>query len=455
LLRLAFLLIALAAGVGGLATLGGRPPASTRGRLVIWTSHNNTELAVFSELSEVFEGRFRARRGRPVDVVVQRVPHEGLDTRLKSAALSRSTPDVCRVDVATVAPMAWGRAAVRLDGPGGPTTQLRDLTGLEERLLPAALGSNLIAVPTASGEFETGLYGVPEQTNCLVLFRNRALFRERTTALEDAGLDPEAAPTTWHELARYATALTQPDRGIYGFGMENTLWWSLPFLYSWGGSVLLPDSGDGWRVGLSEEPARAAYGFWTGLAQPRELGDVEGALEGGMWRAGANKDRAFVEGRLGMVLSCPWNVPIYLARFPYVAASLVPAGPAGSASTVGGNNMVMLPTCVDREAAGAFLEFVMSDEYQLRFARELGQVPVTRSALSARRTEADALETAFLDQMPTARARPPIPNFHPLEMVFQGHMELALAGEVSTEEALSRVASDLEREVLGPLRDAR
>jgi multiple sugar transport system substrate-binding protein len=319
----------------------------------------------------------------------------------------------------------------------------------------AALASNLVPVPAGGGRFETGLYGIPEQTNCLVLLRNRALFRRREAALRAAGLDPERAPATWTELIEYGRNLSEPEAGFHAFGMKNTLWWSLPFLFSGGGTLFEAHPEKVYTCALGTPAAEMSYRYWVDLTRrphPGPGGPV--TVEGGFWKGEADEQKAFLEGRLAMSMSGPWNVPLYRTRVPELAASLLPAGPAGSISTVGGSNLVVMPTCVDRQAALAFLAFVGSDEYQLEWALELGQIPVTKGALDQATEKADSILRVFMQQMRTARARPTLPNFQPVENIFQAEMELALRGGRSPEEGLRQAVAKIEAEVLGPVRDS-
>jgi multiple sugar transport system substrate-binding protein len=424
-----------------------------QGKLKIWTSHNNEEVQVFRELVAEFERDFAQRSGRPLQVEIGRVAHEGLETKLKSAALSHTTPDICRIDVAHVATLAWGSAAVRLDT--SKSAFFQDLTRVRKHFVPAALASNLVPVPNGRGGFETGLYGVPDQTNCLVLFRNRALFRAKSKELRAAGLDPTLAPGTWEDFLRYGEVLADPDQSSFAFGMENTLWWSLPFLFSGGGDIFLPSNELVYSSALASPAAQSSYQYWVDLSRKeREVGGRKVTVEGGFWKGEANSGKSFLEGRLAMILSGPWNVPLFRTRIPEIAASLVPAGPAGSISTVGGSNLVILPTCVDREAALAFLEFVSSDDYQIRWAQRLGQIPVSVKALDEATRSADSLLRVFMKQMRTARARPTLPNFEPVENLFQGQMEAALRGYQTVPESLQKLNQKIEEEVLVPLREA-
>lgn len=445
------LVVALALLVAGC----GRDPAggSRLGRLKVWTSHNNDEVGVFRDLMAEFAQRFEKKRGRKLTIEVGRVAHEGLETKLKTAALSGTTPDVCRIDVAHVATLAWGKATVRLDTTGREL--FADPARRQAHFVEAALASNLVPVPDGKGGVETGLFGIPEQTNCLVLFRNRKLFQERAAELRAAGLDPERGPRTWDELVAYGKVLARPAENIYAFGMKNTLWWSLPFLYSGGGRVFEPEAGKVYRNALSDPAARKAWDFWHALATRKyQVGAQEVAVEGGFWRAEADVHKAFLEGRLAMAMSGPWSVPLFRSRVPDLAASAIPAGPAGSGSTVGGSNLVVLRSCKDREAALDLLEFVASDEYQLRWSKALSQIPVTTKALGDAAEEADATLRVFMEQMRTARARPTLPNFEPVEQIFQAEMELALQGRRTLDEALARIGEKLERQVLRPLREA-
>lgn len=446
---------ALTLGLALMVSGCGRDPTgnSRLGRLKVWTSHNNAEVTVFRELMEEFSQRFETRRGRKLTIEVGRVAHEGLETKLKTAALSGTTPDVCRIDVAHVATLAWGQAAVRLDTTGREL--FSDPAKRGAHFVEAALASNLVPVPDGKGGVETGLFGIPEQTNCLVLFRNRKLFAERADELRAAGLDPDRGPRTWDELVAYGKVLARPEDNTYAFGMKNTLWWSLPFLYSAGGRVFEPDPELVYRNALADPGARQAWQYWHALAtEPYTRAGQQVTVEGGFWRAEADVHRAFIEGRLAMALTGPWSVPLFRARVPDLAASRIPAGPAGSGSTVGGSNLVVLPSCADREAALDLLEFVASDEYQLRWSRALSQIPVTTKALGDAAGEADATLRVFMEQMRTARARPTLPNFEPVEQIFQAEMELALQGRRTLDEALTRIGEKLERQVLGPLREA-
>ena len=54
------------------------------------------------------------------------------------------------------------------------------------------------------------IYSIPFQRSTMVLYYNKDAFKE-------VGLDPEAPPTTWEELAEYGQKLTNDGR--YGVGI--------------------------------------------------------------------------------------------------------------------------------------------------------------------------------------------------------------------------------------------
>ena len=79
---------------------------------------------------------------------------------------------------------------------------------------------------------------VPFTTDCRIMWYNKEIF-------EEAGLDPEKAPTTWEELVAAAKQITEKT-GKYGFGMDMGLK-ELPTasLYITSGSQLINVADDG------------------------------------------------------------------------------------------------------------------------------------------------------------------------------------------------------------------
>ncbi|MFH1865872.1 MAG: extracellular solute-binding protein, partial [Candidatus Eisenbacteria bacterium] len=186
--------VALMVGCGG-----GQDGGAT---LTIWQTYNDEEYPVFKEIVESFKV---AHPGITIDVV--RLPFAGAEPKIQTALTTRTEPDIARVDVSFLSRLASKNALLDL-GPYVPAE-------FREEILPVALSSCY---------YDGKLWGLPDQTNGLCLFYNKEHFRA-------AGLDPERPPATWDEVISYGRKLTNKKDGVFGIGLSNSLWWTLPFFY--------------------------------------------------------------------------------------------------------------------------------------------------------------------------------------------------------------------------------
>lgn len=407
--------------------------------ITIWETYNSEEHAVFDAIARDYERERASRGGAPVRLKVERVPYEGLLPKLKYAAITHTAPDICRVDNAWVLTLAYGQALVPLDTLPSFQTSLDDEAS---KYVSAAIATNVVETPTGGGPWQRHLYGLPDQTNCVALFWNRALFRASADALRAAGLDPDRAPRTWEEFVRYAKVLTVPERKQFGFAMFATLWWTMPFLNTFGAEFARQSPDGRLSCGIADPQSIQALDFLVSLY--REYG-----VEAGAWQTGAiNPEQGFINGKYAMILTGPWN----LKRFESVdfGVSLVPAGPAGTSSNVGGSNMVVFKSSPHQEVAFDFLRWFTSREVQLRWSRELGQIPVNREAFEeAAKAAAGTPLGVFLDQLRTARPLRQVPKMDQIEdRVINPAIELALKGQGSPATLMRSACEQIDRDYL-------
>ncbi|MCS6886551.1 MAG: extracellular solute-binding protein [Acidobacteriota bacterium] len=404
--------------------------------LTVWETFNPEEHRIFKQIAAEFEQQYFQKYGKQVKLKLERVPFDGLMPRIKYACLAGAAPDICRVDNAWVLTLAYGRAITALDTLPNFNSTIEEV---EKEYVAAAIDSNIIELVDENGQMKRHLYGLPDQTNCVALFWNKDLFKQSEEELRSAGLDPERAPATWEEFERYARVLTIPEKKQYGFAMFNSLWWSLPFFNTFG-AEFVRTSADGHVYGaLDEEAGQKALEFMTRLYQS--------GVEAGAWRTGSiNPDQGFLNGKYAMILSGPWN----LKRFSMVnfGVSLIPAGPAGTSSNVGGQNMVVFRSSKHPEIALEFLRYFSSEEVQVKWCETLGQIPVNLKAFEKVSTANPHLKV-FMEQMKTAKPRPKIPRMDVLEeKVINPAIQLAMQGDLSADEALRRAVDELNKNYL-------
>ncbi len=365
------------------------------GQLKIWVSYNDEEFAVFKEIVKDFE----QKTGIKVDV--QRIPFEGQEQKILTACATRSTPDIARIDCAFLGKLALKNAIEEID-----------IGELKDKLLPAAVKSAMI------GE---KLFGVPDQITFILLFYNKKLFKE-------AGLDPEKPPKTWDEFVEYAKKLTNPEKGIYGFAMRNTLWWTLPFFYCWGAEFIKDK-----KCVLNSEEAVKALQFKVDLYQKYKV-------EPGAWKAGAvDPDMGFQNEKYAMVLNGPWKIKSLKEMGIDFGIAKIPEGPAGSYTAIGGTYMVIFRGTKHKKEAEEFLKYLVSKEVQIKWANELGQVPVNLESFSGLDMKKHPYFSVLIEQMKTARARPILEDYSQIENIANPLMEAALMGQKSVKEALDEI----------------
>ena len=366
--------------------------------ITVWETYNSEERAVFLSLAEEFE---KANPGITIDAV--NIPFDGLEPKILTALATNTAPDVVRVDAGFLPKLAMRGAVHPLDEYVGKAE-----TG---DLRPVTLASCMI---------DGHLYGMPDQVNGLCLFYHRDLFAE-------AGLDADDPPETWDEFVEYAVKLTDRKKGVFGFGMRNSLWWSLPFIYSFGGEILSDDNSE---CALSEAGAVAGFRFKVDLYSKHKV-------EGGAWRSGGIRDdQGFQSKKYAMVFNGPWAVKGLEASGIDFGVALIPAGPAGHATNVGGNNLAVLSTSLHPAEACEFLKHMVSRESQARWANELGQIPVNTAADDMIDLSKHPYLGVFMEQMKYAVPRPQVGSYPEIENDTNPEMQAALDGKKTVEEAM-------------------
>ncbi|MGC9505541.1 ABC transporter substrate-binding protein [Baaleninema sp.] len=264
------------------------------------------------------------------------------------------------------------------------------------------------------------IWSIPMATN------NAGLFY-RPSLLEAAGITE--LPETWDDLRQAAKQLTQDldgDGTIDRYGLllplgkgEWTVFIWLPFLYGTGGDIIQDD-----RPDFVNPEAIAALQFWANLVN-------DGSVVLSQPERGYELDD-FLSGRVAMQLTGPWTLrQLERTGLDYAAMS-IPAN-TQRAAVVGGEHLfVNRTTPKEEEAALAFLEFVLSDRFQIQWALGTGYLPATLEARNSdeyRQYVAEhPLLEVFLDQMASARSRPIVPNYTRLSNSLGRAIEQTLLG---------------------------
>jgi multiple sugar transport system substrate-binding protein len=146
-----------------------------------------------------------------------------------------------------------------------------------------------------------------------------------------------------------------------------------------------------------------------------------------------------------MILNGPWAVESLKRTGIDFGVGLIPAGPVGTATNVGGNNLVVFRSTKRPELASEFLRFVASEETQRMWASRLGQIPVNVKASDAITSEEHPYLAIFVEQMKTAIPRPQVMGYPEIENLMNPEMQAALDGTKSVEAALNSAVAEIDK----------
>ncbi|MFD8143830.1 extracellular solute-binding protein [Streptomyces sp. NPDC059708] len=326
-------------GDGGETKAGGE----LSGTVTWWDTSNEAEKASFQKIAEGFTAQHPK-----VTVKYVNVPYGDAQNKVKNAFSSGAdAPDVIRADVGWVADFA---SLGYLDEVPADTVKKVDA-----EFLPQA---------AASGRFDGKTYAVPQVIDTLGLFYNKKM-------LADAGVQP---PKNLEELKTAAAAIKAKTgkTGLYLRGDDS--YWFLPFIYGEGGDLV-----DARNKTVTVDGPAGVKAFKAARDLVASGAAVTNATDG--W---TNMQTAFKSGEVAMMINGPWAVEDSYAGEQFkdksnLGIATVPAGSVKAGAPQGGHDLAVYAGSKNTAAAHAFVEYMTSQEVQVRSAKELSLLP-TRTA---------------------------------------------------------------------------
>ncbi len=383
------------------------PDESVSGSVTFWNGYgaDGSEITTFrDEVLPAFQAAYPN-----VTVETQEIPYDDLRQKLITGLAGGVLPDVLRADIIWVPEFADQDVLLALD------EEMPDFADLAAGVFPGPLSTN---------KWGDHYYGLPLDTNTRIIFMNDAV-------LEAAGIS-EAPATVEDFEAMLATVSDTMGEGVYGYAEGGTGAWSvLPWIWSMGGAV-------------TDEDLTTASGYLNGegtVAAVTMLKDWldKGYLSPSILGGGTNTSDQFGNGQTATVLEGPWMPGIFANQFPDLSFSFtpVPAGPAGSQSVVGGEDIVVFNTTENKDAALAFVRHMLSEESQLAMGK-VGQMPVLSSLVG--NPDLPDYYPTFMQQLQTANARTPVPSWPKIDEAIGNAVLKALRGDMEVQAALDEAA---------------
>lgn len=404
---------ALRAAAAAATMLVALPALAQDVTVTFWGSYGNggnstQQDALNNTLIPAFEAAHPGIKVQYVDV-----PYDSLLQKLTTSAAGGELPDLVRADLGWVPQFADLGVLVPLSDAMPDFQQLADAT------YPGVLATNL---------YKGKYYGLPLDTNTRVLVTSQE-------ALDVAGLS--APPATFDELKAMAAALE--GSGIAVFADSGLGGWNIfPWLWSGGGEVTDPEltKASGY-LDSAENVATVQM-----LVDFYQAGQIPNLIIGNQGATGTSDGLPSLE--YGTILDGPWMAGIWREQYPDFTPiyAPVPAGPGGSISVVGGEDIVMTTSAENQDAALEFIRFTQSEAFQIEMAKT-GQMVVI-PAFAEAQAEVSPFFAPFSEQLVTAKSRLAIAKGSQVDGILNGALVPAFEGQVSVQEALTSAATQID-----------
>lgn len=381
--------------------------------LTFWGSYGNggnsaQQEVLNSTLIPAFEA---AHEGIEVEYVD--VPYDDLLQKLTTSAAGDELPDLVRADLGWVPRFANLGVLVPLSDVMADFQELADAT------YPGVLATNL---------YEGKYYGLPLDTNTRVMISN-------PDVLAEAGFD--APPATFEEFTALGEALAGTDRTLFADGGLGA-WNIMPWIWSGGGDIADQDLTT--STGVLDSDANVAT-----IQMLVDLYAAQQVSSGIIGNEGAiSTSEGLPGGNYATILDGPWMTGIWADQFADFEPvySPVPAGPGGSVSVVGGEDIVLTASSDHQEAALEFIRFTQSEEFQLALV-PTGQLTVIQ-ALGAKQVELVPGLEVFTEQLGTAKNRLAITQGAEVDAILSAELTPVFEGTVPVREGLQNAAAQID-----------
>jgi multiple sugar transport system substrate-binding protein len=381
--------------------------------ITFWGSYGNggnstQQDALNDTLIPAFEAAHPVIKVKYVDV-----PYDSLLQKLTTSAAGGELPDLVRADLGWVPQFADLGVLVPL------SDAMPEFQGLADKTYPGVLATNF---------YKGKYYGLPLDTNTRVLVTSQE-------ALDAAGLS--APPASFDDLKAMAEKLKGSGIAVFADGGLGA-WNIMPWIWSGGGDITNPELT---RASGYLDSAQNVATIQM-LVDLYNAGQIPNLIIGNQGATGTSDGLPSVE--YATIFDGPWMAGIWGEQYPDFTPiyAPIPAGPGGSVSVVGGEDIVVTSSSPNQEAALEFVRFALSEQFQVEMAKT-GQMTVV-PAYAAQQNAIAPFYATFAEQLKTARNRLPITSASKVDGILSTELTAASKGEASVQEALTRAAAQID-----------
>lgn len=257
----------------------------------------------------------------------------------------------------------------------------------------------------------------------------------------------DSPPKTWDDLIKMSKEYQGKQGTEFGYLMqakqyEGLVCNAVEFIASYGGTVI-NDKGE---VAINSPESI------KGLKKLVEIGQSNIVPQNVQNFTEPETDTAYRDGQAIFSRNWPYqysmvNNPDQSKVVDKVAVAPLPAGDAGSASTLGGWMGFINQYTENPQAAWTFLKFMAGPEGQKINAIYGGKAPAITKLFDDPEVQAKNpyfKEEGFVNALNNAVSRPVAPNYAEISEILQINISKAIAGDISVEDAVKTMDTDMK-----------
>jgi multiple sugar transport system substrate-binding protein len=261
-------------------------------------------------------------------------------------------------------------------------------------------------------------YGVPWYVETRLLYY-------RSDLAKKAGVTP---PQTWDDLKAAARAMKEKAGAKYGISLAPNNWQEfLPFVWQNGGDVIQ----DNEMTFDTPEVVEALDYYKSFFADGLTADSVP---------EGFDVTQGFIAGTHPMFFSGPWHMSLIEEQGGAKLKGKWDIAPMPEKETgtsfVGGSDLVVFNGSGNKEAAWAFVKYLLKPDVQRKWYETVSDLPAVQSAWDQGELASDPHLQLFGEQLKDAKSPPPIAKWEQIASeVVNAELEKATIGGASAEQA--------------------
>ena len=350
-----------------------------------------------------------------INVEVQAVPWDNVNSKLTTAVASGNGPDVTQIGLSLLPSFQAAGALLDL------SPYLKDHPNLQSTKYPSAVASDKM---NPAGK----VLSVPWVSDTRILFY-------RTDILSAAGIS--SPPSTWTQFHDDAAILAKRGPGKYGYYIPQ--WDSaLPVEFTWeaGGNII---DGSG-KVTFDTPEFRTAADFYISFYKEKLVPTA----------SDFDQVQGFVSGAAPMIISGPYLAAAIKNVAPQLTGkwnvALLPKNVTGT-SYYAGSNMGVWATSKHVAASLRLLDFLAQPSAQVSWFKAANELPSTTAAMGDPTLASDPMVKTYTDQLQDAKLLPLAPKWDKISQALLDALNgIVLKGkdETSTLATLNATVSSLQ-----------